>query len=193
MHLHEQVGTILEELYANQLGTATIAPQLARHFQEARNTEKAIHYLQLAGERALQVSAYQEALDHLERGLALLASSPDPDKHTQQELSLQVAMSMASHLGKGYPTPVMEQALCRALELCQQVGNTTQLCQVLSGYSMFNYVKGEHHVRGSSARKPSSLVSSLETGYLKRWDTGVLESFCSHSENIQNPATTSSK
>ncbi|NIP17122.1 MAG: hypothetical protein GWM87_02380, partial [Xanthomonadales bacterium] len=54
VHLHEQVGTALEGLYGAQeqvaaiAAIAAIAPQLALHFQKARITEKAIHYLHQA-------------------------------------------------------------------------------------------------------------------------------------------------
>ena len=62
-------GTALEELYGDQASEiAAIAAQLARHFQEARITEKAIHYLHQAGERAVQLSAYQEGIAHLTEG-----------------------------------------------------------------------------------------------------------------------------
>jgi DNA-binding SARP family transcriptional activator len=72
VHLHEQVGTALEGLYGAQGEIAAVAPQLARHFQEARITAKAIHYLHLAGEKAVQLSAYQEARVHLTSAMTLL-------------------------------------------------------------------------------------------------------------------------
>ena len=146
VHLHERVGNVLEDIYANQARTAIIAPQLARHFQEAKIAEKAINYLQQSGERALQISAYQEAITHLDRGLALLTTLPDPNNYAQQELSLQLAYSMALNLSTGIAAPEMEQASMRALELCHQIGTPTQLGQVLSGLSIMHYVKGEHHL-----------------------------------------------
>jgi DNA-binding SARP family transcriptional activator len=48
-YLHEDVGNALEQLYGEHAGE--IAVQLARHFQEARITEKAVAYLRQAGER----------------------------------------------------------------------------------------------------------------------------------------------
>jgi DNA-binding SARP family transcriptional activator/tetratricopeptide (TPR) repeat protein/energy-coupling factor transporter ATP-binding protein EcfA2 len=144
VHLHEQVGISLEDLYGSQLGATTLAPQLARHFQEAKLTEKAIHYLELVGVRALQVSAYQEANAHLERGLALLASLPNPQNFAQQELSLQLAYGMGWHLARGFTPPEMERAYIRALELCQVVGNKTQHCQILAGLSNMYYVRGDY-------------------------------------------------
>ena len=54
VHLHERFGTLLEEQYRSQDESAAVAVRLARHFQEARITEKAMHYLFEAGNRALR-------------------------------------------------------------------------------------------------------------------------------------------
>jgi len=80
VHLHEKVGTALEWLYGVQEERAAlvaVAVQLALHFQKARITEKAIHYLHQAGESAVHLSAYHEAIAHLNTGLALLMTLPD--------------------------------------------------------------------------------------------------------------------
>jgi predicted ATPase/DNA-binding SARP family transcriptional activator len=176
VHLHEQVGNTLEDLHANQIGRASISPQLARHFQEAKIAEKALRYLQQSGERALQVSAYQEAITHLERGLAQLASLPDPQKFAQQELALQLAFSMAFNLANGFISPEVEDASIRALELCQQVGNTTQYCQVLNVLSILHYVKGEFQLAYEHAEKAFDLGRQSENQLLialAQWCLGI--------------------
>jgi len=68
-YLHEALGNTLEELVGDQNGRASV--QLARHFDEAGLTDRAILHLQRAGERALKLSAYQEAASHLRRALSL--------------------------------------------------------------------------------------------------------------------------
>lgn len=178
VHLHEKVGNVLENLYANQARTAMVSPQLARHFQEARISEKAIHYLLQSGERALQVSAYQEAIAHLGRGLELLAALPDPSQAAQLELSLQLAFGMAWHLSKGSIAPEMEQAIYRALKLSQQFGNTTQLGQVLSGLSIMSYVKGEYQLTYDYAEKTLDIGRQAEDPLLTalgHWCLGFLQ------------------
>jgi adenylate cyclase len=114
-YLHEDVGNVLEELYGDQASEiaaiAAIAPQLAWHFQEAGMAEKAIHYLHQAGEKAVQLSAYQEGIAHLTRGLELLMALPDSGgkehrlERAQQELALQLALGMAWIGAKGFPAP----------------------------------------------------------------------------------------
>jgi DNA-binding SARP family transcriptional activator/predicted ATPase len=145
VHLHEQVGTAMEGLYEAQeqiTPGADIAPQLARHFLEARIAEKAVHYLHQAGERAIQLSAYQEALTHLTKGLALLMSLPDSPERDQQELGLQLSIGLAwKH---NWAIPQGKKSINRARELCQQLGKTAQLSRVLGELAVYHYVRAEY-------------------------------------------------
>jgi DNA-binding SARP family transcriptional activator/predicted ATPase len=145
VHLHEQVGNALEEIYSAQgdEGTIAIAPQLARHFQEARIEQKAIHYLHQAGRRAVDLSAIQEATAHLNMALALLMDLPYSPEREQQELALQLTLGMASLITSS-PSSETKNAYTRARQLCQQTGETTQLCQILIGLAVFYYVRAEH-------------------------------------------------
>jgi class 3 adenylate cyclase len=73
--LHEQTARAIEALY--RTGTDEHYSELAHHFSRSGNTEKAIEYLQLAGQQALQRSAYAEAITHLTTALELLITLPD--------------------------------------------------------------------------------------------------------------------
>jgi DNA-binding SARP family transcriptional activator/predicted ATPase len=163
-HLHEAVGNTLEALYEDQIeAMAAIAGQLAWHFQEAGMAAKAIDYLRQAGERAVQLSAYQEGIAHLTRGLALLMDLPDSGgkehrlERAQQELALQLALGIAWQATRGYG-PEMEKAYTRARELCQQTGKTSQLCQVLGKMSTIHYVRAEHQKARELAEEALSLA-----------------------------------
>jgi ABC-type oligopeptide transport system substrate-binding subunit len=68
--LHGEVAHVLEALYEGR--TDEVAAQLARHYAEARETEKAVEYLSLAGDRARLACAHQEAAAHYRRALATL-------------------------------------------------------------------------------------------------------------------------
>jgi predicted ATPase/DNA-binding SARP family transcriptional activator len=180
-HLHEQVGTALEVLYGDQEQAAAITVQLALHFQRAGITQKAIHYLRQAGERALQLSAYQEAVAHLNAGLALLMSLPDSGAEEQrleraeQELALQISLGLAQ---KGdIPVPKAEEALTRARELCQQLGKTTQLCQVLGELSIFSYVRAEYQKARQLAEEALNLARQADDATLValgHWHLGYI-------------------
>jgi DNA-binding SARP family transcriptional activator/predicted ATPase len=170
-YLHEDVGNTLEELYGVQAGertateatagvthvaataataaTSAVAVQLAWHFQEAGIPEKAIHYLHQAGERAAQLSAFQEGIAHLTRALELLVALPDPGDaegrlaRAEQELDLQLSLGRA-HMAGDRPIPGMITAYTRARELCQQMGKTSELAGIVGQLATVHYVRAEH-------------------------------------------------
>jgi ABC-type oligopeptide transport system substrate-binding subunit len=67
--LHGEVARALEDLYGGEKDT--IAVQLAHHYANAQEADKAIYYLQLAGDKARLAYAIQEAIDFYNRALAL--------------------------------------------------------------------------------------------------------------------------
>ena len=70
---HEAVGDELEELYASQPEELeAVAGQLARHFHEAGDKERALKYYMLAGDRAIRLFAHEEAIQYLQTALDLL-------------------------------------------------------------------------------------------------------------------------
>jgi predicted ATPase len=111
--------------------------------------EKAIDYLRRAGETAVRLSAFEEGIAHLNRGLELLATLTDTtaadrrSERVRQELAIQLALGIAQ-LGRRAYGPEAEQAYTRARELCRQLGETTQLCLVLGRLSILHYTRSEH-------------------------------------------------
>ena len=62
-NLHGIAGKTMEDLVGSQ--TELFAPQLAWHFTNSAEFQKAIHYQKLAGTRAVKLSAYEDAILHL--------------------------------------------------------------------------------------------------------------------------------
>jgi tetratricopeptide (TPR) repeat protein len=143
VHLHERVGTILEELYGGENGSAAVAPQLARHFEEARVTGKAVHYLREAGKWSLNVSAYQEAVAHLTKGLSLLMVTPPSAERDQQEMALLIAMALALQNTKGPRSADVETVCNRALELNRSSDDALSLSQILGSLATHHFVRAE--------------------------------------------------
>ena len=110
---------------------------LAHHYTEAGVLAQAIPYWQRAGQRAVERSANLEAVAHLTTGLELLATLPDTPERAQQELDLQTILGPALINTKGQAAPEVLHAYARARQLCQQVGETPQLFQVLRGLWYF--------------------------------------------------------
>jgi class 3 adenylate cyclase/tetratricopeptide (TPR) repeat protein len=65
--LHRLVGAAIEELYADRLPEQYEA--LAHHYSEAQDWEKALEYLEKAGDKAVAAFANQDALDYYARAL----------------------------------------------------------------------------------------------------------------------------
>jgi predicted ATPase len=143
-YLHEAIGTALEELYGEEQGQlARIAGQLAHHFQQAGQVEKAIAYRLLAGKQAVQVAANQEAMDHLQTGLALLQTLPDSLENMRQELALQLALGVPVTALQGYGHSDVERIYSRAYALGLHLGETDQLFPALYGLCRMAGIRGE--------------------------------------------------
>src|SRR5262245_8652036 len=123
--LHERAAQALVALYRATLDEHY--SELAHHYTRSGNTEKAVEYLHLAGQQAVQRSANAEALTHLTTALELLTTLPDTRARAQQELTLQIALGLSLMVTKGPAAPEVETAYVRARALCRQVGETPQL------------------------------------------------------------------
>jgi predicted ATPase len=133
--LHQRIGEREEAAYGEQ--AREIAAELALHFERGREYRKAVQYLQQAGENAVRRSAHQEAIALLTKGLELLKTLLDTPERAQQELMLQAALGQPLIATKGFAAPEVEQTYTRAVELCEQVGETPQLFPMLFGLWLF--------------------------------------------------------
>src|SRR5262249_50003099 len=104
--LHERTAQAIEALYSASLEDHY--SDLAYHYSRSGNTEKAIEYLQKAGQQALRRSANAEAVNHLTAALELLPSLPDTPERAQQELALQMALVVPTMILHGYASPAIE-------------------------------------------------------------------------------------
>ena len=139
--LHERTAQAMENLFKDRLGDAY--SELAHHYSRGGNTAKAVEYLRLAGQQAVERSAYSDAISHFTTALDLLQTLPDTVERIHQELLLQTALGSAWMITRGFASPETGRAYTRARELCQQVGETPQLFEVLRGLGTFYLVQGK--------------------------------------------------
>jgi predicted ATPase len=102
-------------------------------------------YWQRAGQQASDRSAYVEAISHLTTGIELLTTLPETPAHTQQALTLHIALGVALMMTKGQAAPEVEHAYTQARALCQQVGETPELAPVLFGLWRFYVARPQLH------------------------------------------------
>jgi tetratricopeptide (TPR) repeat protein len=118
--LHEATARAMEALYAFEGEVpAALAPALARHFETAGMRFEAAGYRLEAGRWAANLVEYDEAIAHLNRGLALLEGlSPTADS-LRLELALCAAMGTPALLQRGWQAPDHTRALQRLSDLLQ--------------------------------------------------------------------------
>ena len=138
---HQRIAQVLEAQFPETVETQ---PELlAHHYTEAGLSAQAIPYWQRAGQRALERSANLEAVATSRKGLEVLAILPDTPERAQQELAMQTTLGPALVVTKGLRAPEVLHVYTRARELCQQVGETPQLFQVLRGLWFFYLIRLE--------------------------------------------------
>ncbi len=142
IHLHEEVGNILEALYGEQADEISV--QLARHFQEAGMMPKAVEYLAKAGNKALRLSAYNETITHFSKALDILRSFPPYPERDQHELSFQIALAASLQAIYGYGAPEVSSVYGRMRELCQKMAESPQIMYALYFLANYHWLRAEH-------------------------------------------------
>jgi class 3 adenylate cyclase/predicted ATPase len=169
---HQQVAELLEARFSETVATA---PEVvAHHYTEAGCAAQALPLWQQAGERALQRSANLEAIEHLTKGLAVLATLPETTDRLQHELDLHVTLGPALMATRGYAAPEVEHTFARAWALCQRLGEgpdgpaPTQSLQppqrfpVLYGLCVLYWVGGKHRQARAQAEQFLHLAQRQE-------------------------------
>lgn len=141
VRLHRSLGLREEAGYGKR--TSEVAAELALHFEQGRDYQRAAQYLRQAGENALRRNTFHGAIHLLSHGLALLAMLPESPVRDQQELALQLALGGALMAGESHGAPEVNQAYARAQVLCQGMRESSQLVLALSGLAAFYYTRSQ--------------------------------------------------
>jgi class 3 adenylate cyclase/tetratricopeptide (TPR) repeat protein len=133
--LHERVAVAIEALYEEHIDEHLA--QLANHYRQSRNIDKAVHFLRRAAEQAADRSALAEAESHLREAIGLLTSLSTSSNRDLLELELQTALARLL-IGKSFGGQEREEPLRRAYQLCEQVADSDKLLSVLFLLVQFN-------------------------------------------------------
>lgn len=94
--LHRRLGEELERHYASR--PMEVASQIAHHFLEGHEWERAFRYLLLAGDRARQTCSSHEAIGHYDRAFALIE---------QGNATVEPRSLVCAHLSRGAARELM--------------------------------------------------------------------------------------
>jgi DNA-binding winged helix-turn-helix (wHTH) protein/predicted ATPase len=158
--LHGRIGARQEAGYAERAGER--AAELATHFEKGREYGRAVVYLRQAAENALRRYAYQQAIDHLSRGLAVLPRLPERRERAQQELDLRIALGQALTVTQGPGAPTVRDVYARAEELCRHIGEMPQRIAVLRGLRRAYQGRGEPRAAHPLAEQFLSLAEQVQ-------------------------------
>src|SRR5262245_21669946 len=117
---------------------------LAHHYTQAGLLAPALDRWQAAAERAVQRSAYVEAIHSIDQALAQLAQLPPDEARDRRELELQAMKLSPLQPVKGYASPELDAASARALTLCRSLGDRARLFPVLYARWGIQYVAGRY-------------------------------------------------
>ena len=128
--LHEDIAAILESLYESY--RSTVAVQLARHYENALLWAQAAECYLLAGERALEVYASNEALGLAERGIAALEQIGDLSDQSELLLELNLLLGQAQHNAGQFAESM--DTFKQTAELAAKLGAAEAMARAALGY-----------------------------------------------------------
>jgi class 3 adenylate cyclase/predicted ATPase len=150
--LHAQAAEILRE-------SASSEPEaIAHHFTQAGLDDLAIGWWGKAGDQALRRSAFQEAIAHLGKAIAMADKERRADSRTpanvsaSQKMQLHADLSQATMLAKGYTAKETKEALAHLEEAAQQTGDTKPSFTDLYARWVVNLMQGRHARAKEAAR-----------------------------------------
>ena len=141
VRLHRLIGGSLEAAYQTQAGE--LAAELALHFEQGRDYQRASQYLRQAAENASRRHAYQETIRHFRRALAVLPHLSDTPDRSQDELALHMALSAPLAAVNGWGNAEVEATYRQAQLLCEQQSDRRRSLPVLFGLWLVYHTRAE--------------------------------------------------
>ena len=139
--LHARTGEVLQ---AQSPELAETEPELlARHYGAGEAWDKAVPLWLKAGQRAWARGAAQEAIAHLESGIAVADKVSAPALRDLLELGLQSTLGVVYFAAVSYAAPQARAAFQRAEALCERIADPAMRVPVLYGVGAFQTMRGD--------------------------------------------------
>lgn len=138
---HARIGERLALAYGER--AEDIAPVLAVHFEQARDSSRAAPCFAAAGDHALRRHGYAEALHLFGRALHHLAALPPTPGREREQLRVQIGIGTALGTTFSYCDPRVEEAYRSARELCERLGDDEQSMPLMWGQIHRRFLLGK--------------------------------------------------
>ena len=154
--IHERIGHAIEEIYHDRL--EEFYEMLAHHYSESNNREKAIQYLELAGNKAIRSHALWEAFNFYKKAIDISSTDHVQNKKDIVKLTLQIASPMIS---LGFPEDSID-ILQRGEQISKELNDEKSLSIIYSTIGLYYSVKGN----------PYEGIRYTETSFEKAFELG---------------------
>jgi DNA-binding winged helix-turn-helix (wHTH) protein/predicted ATPase len=157
--LHSATGERLEKAYASQ--EAMIAAELALHFEQGRQADRAVSYLLQAARNALERSGYAEGQTHLDRGEKLLPLLAPGAQRSRRELELLLLLGRVLAATRGWAVQEVESVFDRARLVAGELQDTQALLRALWGLIGVTFVGADFRKAQTFGREVLELATTL--------------------------------
>jgi tetratricopeptide (TPR) repeat protein len=203
--LHKQVAQALEDLYATRLEEH--AAELAEHFSHSTDHDdlaKAVHYGEMAAEKAVAVFDYGEAVRLLGQALQVQEVLDPENKEKRCDLLLELGDAL---IFMGEPRRVLDKEAPEAFSLAEVIGDKKRLSRTCllaimaiiyygAGPALANPEAIEWTERANLYAEPGTIEHALAiagTGLVKFWmgsrkeGADLLDQACNLSRQLGDP------
>ncbi len=139
--LHAKIVESLEQLYPDRLSEHV--ELLAHHALRGELWEKAVEYLHQAGKKAASRSAAHEAIAYFEKALQALNHLPENRQKIGRAIHIRVDLGPLLIVTLSFAAIEVEENYKKARELCERIGNTSQLFPILWALARMHDTRGE--------------------------------------------------
>jgi DNA-binding winged helix-turn-helix (wHTH) protein len=147
--LHAAIGNRLEA--ASGPGAASLAAELAVHFDEGRDPVKAIAYREQAARNAIQRSAYHDAQHHLSRAQVLVRGLPPGRDRLRREAACALLLAQVLEAREGWGVEGVLRQYAQARDLCLALGDDASLLRATWGLTAASVVRAKYRRTQASA------------------------------------------
>jgi len=139
--IHQRIAQRGMVIYGDR--TNEIAAELAMHFEQSRDWERALQYLIHAAENAVRKSAHHEAAALAKRGLLILKPLAPSVERDQQEITLRMILSVSLMAIKGFASSEFEEVYDQGKKLFWSNGPSPHLFNMLYLLGLFYITRGK--------------------------------------------------
>ncbi|HZR82017.1 MAG TPA: AAA family ATPase [Candidatus Binatia bacterium] len=157
--LHARIGTRLEQAYG--AGADEIAGELAMHFEEGRDVERAIAYHGHAADNALRRYGHREAASHATRALELIATLPESPGRLERELAMRTALA-AAQIRRGADAPEVVRTYADAKDVSTRMDAKLENVPALIGLFRYYISRADLRAAGEIAERLAPLADAAD-------------------------------